>query len=140
MSTVEFLEELSNKIAEVYDLELVTELTDIYVDLADQIHEDNDKYFKLAKKLAEMEIKRDKYREEYKKEYERIWRAFEFAREEYKKLLKLYKRAEEERNARTQAETEVEWLRGELEEERQLRVDAEYDKEYYAMQLMEHMD
>ena len=140
MSTVEILEELSSKIAEVYDLELAEELTEIYENLADHIYGDTDEYFELTKKLAEMEIKKDKYKEEYK----RVKEAFEFAREAYKKLFKLREGdanyLSEERDARRQAESEVEWLKRELEEERRLRVDAEYDKEYYAMQLMEHID
>ena len=37
-------------------------------------------------------------------------------------------------------EKERDELRNKLNEEHRLRLDAEYDKEYYAMQLMEHMD
>ena len=91
MSTVEILEELSSKIAEVYDLELAKEFTEIYENLADHIYEDADEHFELTKKLAEMEIKKDRYKEEYGRiynEYKRVKGAFEFAREEYKKLLR----------------------------------------------------
>ena len=159
----EILEELPAKIGEVYDLELAEEMTDIYEDLTDQIHE--------------LEVKKDKYKKECKRAcdaYKRTREAFEFAREEYKKLCKtleeeriekdsikgscetftkvamevidkereLHEKTkeelEEERNARTQAESEVEWLRGELEAERRLRADAEYDRELVEMQLAEH--
>ena len=82
-------------------------------------------YLELVKKLAEMEIIKDKYKEEYRRvydEYTYAKEAFEFAREEYKKLCKAL---EEERELREKAEKE--------------RDQAKYDKEYYAKQLTEHM-
>lgn len=48
------------------------------------------------------------------------------------------KMIDKECDARTQAESDAEWLRGELEAERRLRLNAEYDRELYAMQLAEH--
>ena len=68
------LEELSNKFNEVYDLELNAELTDIFVNLVKQVKEDNRKYFGLAKKLAELQVRcekleNEKEQAEYDKEY-----------------------------------------------------------------------
>ena len=60
----EQLNELSDKIAEVYNLELAEELTDIFVDLTDQIKEDDHKYFNLVKKLAKLQIEYEKMKEE----------------------------------------------------------------------------
>ena len=58
MNVEEILKELSDKISKVYNLELVKELTNIYVNLADQIRKDDHKYFELVKKSAELEVKR----------------------------------------------------------------------------------
>ena len=87
----EVLRELSDKIAEVYDLELAGEMTDMYIDLVTRADEASGKYWKLVRTLAAVEKERDE-------------------------------------------------LRNKFNEERRLRLDAEYDKEYYAMQIMEHMD
>ena len=56
MNVEEILKELSDKISKVYNLELVKELTNIYVNLADQIRKDDHKYFELVS--AELEVKR----------------------------------------------------------------------------------
>ena len=69
-TTEKLLEKLSNKFNEVYDLEL----TDIFVNLTSQVKKDNRKYFSLAKKLAELQIKceklkKEKEQAEYDKEY-----------------------------------------------------------------------
>ena len=68
------LEELSNKFNEVYDLELNVELTNIFVNLVKRVKEDNRKYFSLAKKLAELQVRcekleKEKEQAEYDKEY-----------------------------------------------------------------------
>ena len=73
-TTEKLLEELSNKLNEIHDLELNAELTDIFAKLTDQIKEDNRKYFSLAKKLAELQVRCEKSEKErgqaeYDKEY-----------------------------------------------------------------------
>ena len=65
--TETLLRKLSDKISEVYDLSLAKELTDIYVELTEQIREDDYKYFNLAKKLAKLEKEKDRI--ECDKEY-----------------------------------------------------------------------
>ena len=72
--TEKLLEELSDKFNEVYDLKLYTELTDIFVNLTDQIKEDDRKYFSLVKKLTVLQVKcekleKEKEQAEYDKEY-----------------------------------------------------------------------
>ena len=72
--TEKLLEELSDKFNEVYDLKLNTELTDIFVNLTDQIKEDDRKYFSLVKKLTVLQVKcekleKEKEQAEYDKEY-----------------------------------------------------------------------
>ena len=58
MSLKEILEELSDKISEVYDLELAEEMTDIFEDLTGKIDEDLKQYWSLVKKLATIEKER----------------------------------------------------------------------------------
>ena len=72
------LEELSNKLNEIHDLELNAELTDIFANLVKQVKEDNREYFSLAKKLAKLQVEYEKSEKErgqveYDKEY--FWRA-----------------------------------------------------------------
>ena len=62
--TEQLLEKLSTKLTEVYDLELAEELTDIFMGLTKQIKEDDYRYFNLVKKLAKLEVKKEKIREE----------------------------------------------------------------------------
>ena len=71
-TTEKLLEKLSGKLNEVYDPELQEELTDIFVELTDQIKEDNRKYFSLARKLAELQVKYEKLKKEKEQaEYEK---------------------------------------------------------------------
>ena len=58
MSLKEILEELSDKISEVYDLELAEKMTDIFEDLTGKIDEDLKQYWSLVKKLATIEKER----------------------------------------------------------------------------------
>ena len=62
--TETLLRKLSDKISEVYDLSFAKELTDIYVELTEQIKEDDYKYFNLVKDLAELQVKYEKIKEE----------------------------------------------------------------------------
>ena len=145
------LEELSAKITEVYDLELAEEMADIYVDLVTLVDVISKRYWELVKTLAAVEVERDKLREKLIRSENKhngtlkdvdldLKRSIKAINHFIKQNRVLLGKIKGERDARTQAESEVEWLKRELEEERLLRVDAEYDKEYYAMQLMEHMD
>lgn len=141
MNVEEILKELSNKISEVYNLELAKELTDIYVNLADQIREDDHKYFELVRKSAELEVEKDKY----KGGYGRVWEAYKRAKEAFKHAKEAYKEElltkgsmEESFNVVTELAKEM------VEKERKLREgaekerdQAEYDKEYYAKELEE---
>ena len=68
------LEELSGKLNEVYDPELQEELTNIFVNLVREVKEDNHKYFSLVRKLAELQVERERVEKErgqaeYDKEY-----------------------------------------------------------------------
>ena len=51
----EVLKELDDKIAEVYDLELAEEMTDIYVDLVTRVDAMSKRYWELVKTLAKVE-------------------------------------------------------------------------------------
>ena len=62
MKTKQILKELSDKIAEVYDLELAEEMTVIFEDLSDNINENSKRYWSLVKKLAVVERERDEER------------------------------------------------------------------------------
>ena len=53
------LKNLNDKIAEVYDLDLAEEMTDIYIDLTDRIDVMSRNYWKLVKALAKTEKDRD---------------------------------------------------------------------------------
>ena len=98
------LRKLSDKITEIYNLELAGELTDIFVDLTREIKEDSYRYFNLVKKLAKREIEKER-QEEIAKSYKK---AYDVAKEVY----------DEERELREKIEKEKE--------------QAEYDKEYFA--------
>lgn len=62
METKEILKELSDKIAEVYDLELAEEMTVIFEDLTNNINEASKRYWSLVRKLAAIEKERDEER------------------------------------------------------------------------------
>ena len=64
----EVLKELNSKIAEVYDLDLAEEMTDIYIDLVHRTDLMSKKYWKLVKVLATIEKERDEFREKFKEE------------------------------------------------------------------------
>ena len=62
-------EELSKKISEIYDVELVKEITEIFIDLTShsselvmKCEEESTRYWNLVKKLAKCEKKRDEER------------------------------------------------------------------------------
>ena len=72
--TEQLLEKLSKKLTEVYDLELDTELTNIFVELIEKIKEDDYKHFNLVRKLVELQVRyekleKEKDRIEYDKNY-----------------------------------------------------------------------
>ena len=137
MRTERILRKLTDEIAEIYDLDLAERMTETYEDLLKKIKATSKQYWSLAAKLATIEKQRDELRNKFNDEQMKngsMVKSFDIATETAREMIN------EERDARTQAESEIEWLKRELEEERRLRVDAEYDKEYYAMQLMEHMD
>ena len=58
--------ELDSKIAEVYDVDLAEEMTDIYIDLSDRVNELSSQYWKLVKALAKTEKERDDLARELK--------------------------------------------------------------------------
>ena len=58
------LRKLSDRISEVYNLELVKELSEIFIDLTKEIKEDEYKYFNLVRELAELEIEYEKIKKE----------------------------------------------------------------------------
>ena len=123
MSFKEILEELSDKICEVYDLELAEEMTDIFEDLTDKIDEDLKQYWSLVKKRATVKKERDELRKELEEERivkKSITRSFRTATDVAMKVIG------EERKLREKVEKE--------------RDQAEYDKEYFANQLMEYID
>ena len=62
--TEKLLERLSRKLTEVYDLELAEELTDLFVELTEEIKEDDYKYFELVRKHAELEVRYEKLEKE----------------------------------------------------------------------------
>ena len=113
--TETLLERLSGTIVKVYDLELAEELTDIFVDLTDQIREDDYRYFNLAKKLAELQMRYEKMKEE-KERQERIVKsyktAYDVAKDMYDERGEILERIEKEKEQ------------------------AEYDKEYFAKELL----
>ena len=146
--------ELDSKIAEVYDLDLAEEMTDIYVDLSDRINEFSRQYWKLVKALAKTEKDRDDLVRELKVEKE-ISKArsedrkvvFEIAmdkiQEERKVQDNLVIEKDQAEYDRDYYKNEVEWLRNKVEwhrkeakKERRLRVVAEYEKELAEMELL----
>lgn len=68
MEFKEILEELSNKIPEVYDLELAQEMTAIYNDLLACTKNISKKYWNLLKMLATIEKERDELRNKLNKQ------------------------------------------------------------------------
>ena len=68
------LEKLSGKLNEVHDPKLQEELTNILTNLVKEVKEDNYEYFRLVRKLAELEmelerVEKEKKQAEYDKEY-----------------------------------------------------------------------
>ena len=145
---------LDSKIAEVYDLDLAKEMTDIYVDLSDRVNEFSRQYWKLVKALAKTEKDRDDLLRELKVEKE-----ISKARSEDRKIVfeiamdkiqderdiqdKLNIEKDQAEYDRDYYKNEVEWLRNEVEwhrkqaeNERRLRVAAEYEKEFAEMKLL----
>ena len=119
--TETLLGQLSEKINEVYDLNLAEELiiTDIFVDLVDQIKEDDYRYFNLIKKLAKMEIANQKIKREAERQ-ERIVNvyktAYDVAKDMYDERGEILERMEKEKEQ------------------------AEYDKEYFAKELRKEFE
>ena len=66
--TEELLQELSNSISFVYDLDLAEEMTNISIDLSNNISEMSDRYWSLVRKFAIVEKERDELRAQSKKE------------------------------------------------------------------------
>ena len=66
--TEELLQELSNSISFVYDLDLAEEMTNISIDLSNSISEMSDRYWSLVRKFAIVEKERDELRAQSKKE------------------------------------------------------------------------
>ena len=60
--TEELLQQLSDKISEVYDVDLAKEMTDIFIDRSNNINEMSDRYWSLVKSLAMIEKQRDELR------------------------------------------------------------------------------
>ena len=65
--TQELLQELSNSISFVYDLDLAEEMTNISIDLSNN-SEMSDRYWSLVRKFAIVEKERDELRAQSKKE------------------------------------------------------------------------
>ena len=145
---------LDSKIAEVYDLDLAKEMTNIYVDLSDRVNKFSRQYWKLVKALAKTEKDRDDLLRELKVEKE-----ISKARSEDRKIVfeiamdkiqderdiqdKLNIEKDQAEYDRDYYKNEVEWLRNEVEwhrkqaeNERRLRVAAEYEKEFAEMKLL----
>ena len=119
----ELLRQLSDKISEVYDLDIAEEITDIYIDLVKRVNGSSKRYWKLVKTLAVIEKERDELRKELDEERiakNSVMKSYELVSEVAKKMI------DEEQQLREKAEKE--------------RDQAEYDREYYATQLMEYID
>ena len=133
--------DLNSKIAEVYDLDLAEEMTDIYIDLSDRVKEFSSQYWKLVKALAKTEKERDELVRELDAEKKRCNMVFEIGMGTVQDKLDIEKdQAEYDRDF---YKNEVEWLRNEVEwhrkeagKERRLRVTAEYEKELAKMELL----
>ena len=122
-NTEELLRMLSDKIAEIYDLEFAEEFTEIFKDLVSRMKDKSKRHWRLVKKLAAIEKERDE---------ERRARALVEYDVDY-----LAKEFDEERCARAQAEDDVERLVKERDEERITRKHLEYDVEYLTKELIE---
>ena len=124
------LMDLDSKIAEVYDLELVEEMTDIYIDLKGRIDELSKNYWKLVKALARTEKDRDDLLSELKVE-KKISEArsgeckmiFEIGMDTVQKERKIQDRLDIEKD---QAEYDRDYYRDEVE---QLRSELAYEKD-----------
>ena len=122
-NTEELLRKLSDKIAEIYDLEFAEEFTEIFEDLASRMKDKSKRHWRLVKKLAAIEKEHDE---------ERRARALVEYDVDY-----LAKELDEERCARARAEDDVERLMKERDEERIVRKHLEYDGEYLTRELIE---
>ena len=122
-NTEELLRKLSDKIAEIYDLEFAEEFTEVFEDLVSRMKDKSKRHWRLVKKLAAIEKERDE---------ERRARALAEYAVDY-----LAKELDEERCARAQAEDDVERLVKERDEERIVRKHLEYDVEYLTKELIE---
>ena len=60
--TKELLQQLSDKISEVYNVDLAEEMTGIFIDLSNNINEMSDRYWSLVKSRAIIEKQRDELR------------------------------------------------------------------------------
>ena len=132
----DILKHLSDKITEVYDLDLAEEMTDIYIDLTGRYDELSKTYWKLVKALAATEKERDEYYNKLKIEEkvsksksEECKMVFEIGMDTIQKEREIQDKLDIEKDQaeydRDYYRNEVEWLRKELEEERRLRVAAE---------------
>ena len=141
------LKELDSKIAEVYDLDLAEEMSDIYIDLWDRYDESSKKYWKLVKALAKTEKERDdlvrKLDATVQEEREEFYKKFKEEENRSKFLMKSFIEKDQAEYDRDYYKNEVEWLRNEVEwhrrearKERRLRVAAEYEKELAEMELL----
>ena len=63
-----FLKSISDKISEIYDLDLAEEFTDIYEDLVTRVKGSSKRYWNLVKTLATIEKERDELRKELEEE------------------------------------------------------------------------
>ena len=63
-----FLKSISDKISEIYDLDLAEEFTDIIVELIRRVKETSRRYWKLVRTLAAIEKERDELLKELEKE------------------------------------------------------------------------
>lgn len=61
-STNELLKDLSERISEVYDIDLAEEMTDIFIDLSNNIDEMSERYWSLVRSLAVIEKQRNELR------------------------------------------------------------------------------
>ena len=141
------LKDLNDKIVEVYDLELVDEMTDIYIDLVDRVNELSSQYWKLVKVLAETEKDRDDLLMKLRVKSEQCKMTFKVGREKIQEECEIQDKLDIEKDQaeydRDYYKNEVEWLRNEVEwhrkeaeKERRLRVTAEYEKELAEMELL----
>ena len=123
------LMELDSKIAEVYNLELAEEMTDIYIDLKGRIDELSINYWKLVEALARTEKDRDDLLSKLKIE-KKISKSrsedrkvvFEIAMEKIEEERKIQDKLDKEKD---QAEYDKNYYRDEVE---CLRKELEYEK------------